>query len=249
MTRTVSLFVSCFNDAIYPRTARAAQGVLERLGVKVDFPAEQTCCGQIHINTGYGSMAVPLIRHFVDVFSNSDELVSISGSCTATIREHYQELAQRTQDPVLIRRTDELVPKVHEFSQYLTDVLGVVDVGAAYPHKVCYHPTCHSLRSLHVYDSAVALLRAVRGLELVELPHAEQCCGFGGTFAVKNAPMSTAILVDKVANIFASGAETVVALDNSCLTHINGFLKRNKTGISTMHLAELLDHGVNESEV
>lgn len=242
MNRTVSLFVSCFNDVLFPATASGAVTVLERVGVKVEFPREQTCCGQIHINTGYASQAVPLVRHFVDTFSKSEAIVAISGSCTATIREHYLELANRTGDNNLVQRTAEMVPRVFEFSEYLTNVLGLVDVGASYPHKVCYHPTCHSLRSLHIYSSVVSLLQGVHGLELVELPHAEQCCGFGGTFSVKNSPMSTAIMADKIASIVASGAETVVALDNSCLTHISGGLRRNKTGISVMHIAELLSH-------
>ncbi len=248
MTRKASLFVSCFNDVLYPETARSAIRVLEKIGVEVEFPSNQTCCGQIHINTGYSGMAVPLVRHFVDAFSGSKEIVAISGSCTATIREHYLRMAEKTGDLELVERTRELVPRVFEFSEYLTGVLGVADVGSSYPHRVCYHPTCHSLRSLHVWDSAITLLKAVRGLELVDLPHAEQCCGFGGTFSVKNSAMSSAILADKVANILASGAETVVALDNSCLSNIAGALKRNKTGVSVMHLAEVLAHGIDREE-
>lgn len=248
MTRTVSLFVSCFNDMMFPKTARAATEVLRKLDVNVQFPSEQTCCGQIHINTGYAAMAVPLIKHFVETFSGATEVVALSASCTATIREHYLELASRTHDRELISRTEELIPKVFEFSEYLTGVLGVTDVGASYPHKVTYHPTCHSLRSLHIYDSAIELLGAVKGLELVDLPYAEQCCGFGGTFAVKNFFMSTAILADKTANIVGAKVETVVALDNSCLMHIAGSLRRNGTGISAMHLAEVLAQGINDGE-
>ncbi len=244
MTRSVSLFVSCFNDTLYPNTARAANVVLKSLGVSVQFPERQTCCGQIHVNTGYASMAVPLVRNFVNTFSGAEEIVAISGSCTAMLREHYQELANRTNDVNLISKTSELVPRVFEFSEYLTDVLGVSDVGATYPHRVSYHPTCHSLRSLHIYESAIKLLSAVRGLQLVDLAYAEQCCGFGGTFSVKNSPMSTAILADKVANIVSAKVEAVVALDNSCLMHISGALKRNNTGVSVMHVAEVLAHGL-----
>ena len=246
MTRSVSLFVSCFNDMFYPKTAQAADLVLRSLGVRVQFPQDQTCCGQIHVNTGYASMAVPLVRNFVNTFSQAEEIVAISGSCTAMVREHYQELASRTNDAKLISMTSELVPRVFEFSEYLTDVLGVSDVGATYPHRVSYHPTCHSLRSLRIYESAIKLLGAVRGLQLVDLAYAEQCCGFGGTFSVKNSPMSTAILADKVANIVSARVETVVALDNSCLMHISGALKRNNTGVSVMHLAEVLAHGLSD---
>ncbi|MDA8081981.1 MAG: (Fe-S)-binding protein [Actinomycetota bacterium] len=245
MTRSVSLFVSCFNDMLFPNTARAANVVLRSLGVKVEFPRRQTCCGQIHVNTGYASMAVPLVRNFVNTFSGAEEIVAISGSCTAMVREHYLELANRTNDVNLISKTRELVPRVFEFSEYLTDVVGVSDVGATYPHRVSYHPTCHSLRSLHIYESAIKLLGAVRGLQLIDLSFAEQCCGFGGTFSVKNSPMSTAILADKVANIVNAKVETVVALDNSCLLHISGALKRNNTGVSVMHLAEVLAHGLD----
>ncbi len=248
MTRTVSLFVSCFNDMMFPKTARAAVEVLNKLNVKVEFPDEQTCCGQIHFNTGYASMAVPLVKHFVESFSDSNEVVALSASCTAMIREHYLELASRTHDDELISGTEELVPKVFEFSEYLTEVLGVTDVGASYPHKVSYHPTCHSLRSLHIYHSAIALLGAVKGLELVDLPYAEQCCGFGGTFSVKNSAMSTAMLADKTANILNARVETVVAVDNSCLMHISGALRRNGTGISVMHLAEVLAQGMDGGE-
>ncbi|NNN19747.1 MAG: (Fe-S)-binding protein [Acidimicrobiaceae bacterium] len=248
MARTLSLFVSCFNDTLYPKTAKSAEVVLNSLGIKVEFPRKQTCCGQIHINTGFASGAIPLMRNFIDTFEASEEIVALSGSCTAMIREHYQDLAERTHDSGLIARTEELVPRVFEFSEYLTNVLGITDVGASYPHRVVYHPTCHSLRSLHIYDSAVRLLCAVKGLELVVLPYAEQCCGFGGTFSIKNSAMSAAILADKVGNIVSARAETVVALDNSCLMHISGALRRNNTGISVMHLAEVLAHGLEAIE-
>lgn len=242
MTRTVSLFVSCFNDLLFPKTAWSAVRVLERMGLRVEFPEEQTCCGQIHLNTGYASMAVPMVRNLVRTFSEAEEVVTISGSCTALIREHYLELAIRSGDSKLVDETALLIPRVHEFSEFLTDELGITDVGAYYPHRVGYHPTCHSLRSLHRYESVIEILKAVEGLELVDLPNAEQCCGFGGTFAVKNPAMSTAILADKVVGIMSSGAEAVVSLDNSCLMHIGGALKRNNSGVSVMHLADVLAH-------
>lgn len=222
--------------------------VLERLDVSVDFPRKQTCCGQMHFNTGYGDMAIPLLENFVEAFHRSTHIVSTSASCAAMIKENYLSLAERTGKQNLIKGVEALLPKIFEFSQYLTEVLGVLDVGAYYPHRVTYHPTCHSLRSLGIYDSAIKLLSNIRGIEIVELPSAEQCCGFGGTFAIKNADMSTAMLFDKISNIKSTKAETVVGLDNSCLMHIGGGLSRNNSGVSVLHLAEVLASGICESD-
>lgn len=240
-----SLFISCFNDFLFPESVEAAVRVLRHLDVQVSVPKGQTCCGQIHYNTGYGDMAIPLVRAFVDRFKDFDAVISISGSCTAMVREQYQRLAYRTNDQKLIKATEDLSKRIFEFTDYLTKVLGIESTGSYYPHRVTYHPTCHSLRSLHIYESALKLLRNVKGLELVELPHAEQCCGFGGTFSVKNEPVSTAMLFDKMANIEKTGAETLVALDNSCLMHIGGGLRRINSGISVMHIAEVLASGLD----
>lgn len=245
MTRTASLFVSCFNDTLFPASAQAAIKVLNKVGVEIDVPSDQTCCGQIHFNTGYASMAVPLVSHFVETFSGANEIVALSGSCVAMVKDSYVELAMRTKDEKLISRTIEITTKIYEFSQYLTEVLGVIEIGSVFAHRVTYHPTCHSLRSLQVYDSAIRLLQGVCGLELVDLPQAEQCCGFGGTFSVKNQPVSTAMLSDKLSNIDSTKAEVVVAADNSCLMHIGGGLKRNGMGVSVIHLAEVLACGID----
>lgn len=245
MNRTASLFISCFNDTLFPASAQAAIKVLNKLGVEVDVPKNQTCCGQIHFNTGYASMAVPLVSHFVETFSDSQEIVALSGSCVAMVKDYYVELAMRTGDEKLITRTIEIASKIYEFSQYITEVLGVSEVGSTFSHRVTYHPTCHSLRYLHVYDSAIKLLKGVAGLELIDLPRAEQCCGFGGTFAVKNSPVSTAMLSDKLSNIASAKVEVVVAVDNSCLMHIGGGLRRNNMGVSVMHLAEILASGID----
>jgi len=224
----VALFVTCFNDTLFPSVGRAVVEVLERLGHQVDFPLEQTCCGQMHFNTGYRPETATLAARFADVFADCDVIVSPSGSCTALVREHYRELIGRPP------------PAVYEFSELLVDVLGVTDVGAYYPHRVTYHPTCHSLRMLHVGDRPLRLLRAVRGLELVELPAAEECCGFGGTFALKNADVSAAMLADKMRHVLDTGAEVCTAGDTSCLMHIGGGLSRGRTGVKTVHLAEIL---------
>ncbi|SER39217.1 L-lactate dehydrogenase complex protein LldE [Faunimonas pinastri] len=236
----VSLFISCFNDTLFPQTGQAVVSVLERLGHSVDFPMEQTCCGQMHLNSGYRDETVGLMRRFLDVFEPCDVIVCPSSSCVSTVRTSYPRLAREMGDAELIRRTDALAGKVFEFSEFLVRKLGVEDVGAYYPHRVTYHPTCNSLRALKITDAALALLRNVRGLELIELPKSEECCGFGGTFAVKNADTSIAMLTDKLANIRSTQAEVCTAVDNSCLMHIAGGLSRERSGRRALHLAEIL---------
>jgi L-lactate dehydrogenase complex protein LldE len=236
----VALFITCFNDTLFPRTGQAVVQVLERLGHEVEFPLEQTCCGQMHANSGFQLEAVPLLRRFVRVFGPYEAVVCPSGSCVGMVVEHYPRLAKLAGDTALAREVEQLRPRVHEFSTFLTDVVGVEDVGAYFPHRVTYHPTCHTLRSLRVGEAPLRLLRAVRGIELVELPSDSECCGFGGTFAVKNAAVSTAILADKLEHVIATRAEVCTALDNSCLMHIGGGLSRLQAGVRTMHLAEIL---------
>jgi L-lactate dehydrogenase complex protein LldE len=234
----VTLFVTCLTDTLVPETGIATVRLLERLGHEVHFPRGQTCCGQMHLNTGYRSEAAELARRFVRVFAGADAVVAPSASCVATVREYYPALAEG--DPQLEQWVEALVPRVFELSEFLVGTLGVEDVGAAYPHRVTYHPTCHSLRSLHVGDAPYRLLRAVRGLELVELPDATECCGFGGTFAIKNADTSAAMLADKVRTVLDTRAEVCAAADNSCLMHIGGGLSRLRSGVRTAHLAEIL---------
>ncbi|MBW3602461.1 MAG: (Fe-S)-binding protein [Actinobacteria bacterium] len=236
----VSLFITCFNDTLFPDTGRAVVTLLERLGHTVDFPLEQTCCGQMHFNTGYQREVVPLVRRFVDTFADSEAVVTPSGSCAGMVRDHYGRMAEVAGDAGLAEAVARLSPRVQELSELLVDTLGVVDVGAYYPHRVTYHPTCHSLRALHVGDKPLRLLRAVRGIDLVELPAASECCGFGGTFALKNADTSTAILSDKLRHVLDTRAEVLTAGDNSCLMHIGGALSRQRTGVRTAHLAEIL---------
>ncbi len=236
----VSLFITCINDTLYPRTGQAVVSVLERLGHEVAFPTAQTCCGQMHNNSGYQHEAVDLVRRFVDVFDTADAVVVPSTSCTATIRTQYLRLASFAGDTKLAARVAALVPRVWEFSQFLTDKLGLEDVGAYYPHRVTYHASCNSLRALNLGDRPMRLLRKVRGMDLVELDRIDECCGFGGTFAVKNAEVSTAMLADKMRHILDTRAEICTAGDNSCLMHIGGGLSRQRTGVRTVHLAEIL---------
>ena len=214
--------------------------VLERLGHEVVFPAEQTCCGQTHVNSGYRSDALALARRFVRVFGEEEIVVSPSSSCVGNVRELYRELAHEAGDADLARAVDALAPRVLELSELLVGRLGVTDEGAFFPHRVAYHPTCHSLRVTRVGEAPLTLLGSVRGLELMPLPRADECCGFGGTFAIKNADTSSAMLSDKCDELEASGAEVCTAVDASCLLQIGGGLARRGTGVRTMHLAEIL---------
>ena len=214
--------------------------VLERLGHTVDFPAGQTCCGQMHYNTGYQAEAMPLLERFVAQFKESEAVVVPSSSCVTMMRDHYPKMAHEIGKVELIAEVDRLLPKVFEFSEFLTKRLGLEDVGAYFPHRVTYHASCHGLRNLGLGDGPVRLLRAVRGIDLVELKGLEECCGFGGTFAVKNADVSGAMLADKVSAVLETKAEACTACDNSCLMQIEGALHRQKTGVRTVHLAEIL---------
>jgi len=236
----ISLFITCFNDTIFPGTGKAVVSLLERLGHSVDFPMAQTCCGQMHYNTGYQRETIPLVRHFVDVFGDAEVVVSPSASCVGMVHELYAKVAELAEDKGLARAVRELIPRVFELSTFLVRKLGVEDVGAYFPHRVTYHPTCHSLRLLRVGDAPERLLRKVRGIDLVELLHADECCGFGGTFAVKNADTSIAMLSDKIRCVLNTGAEYCASADNSCLMHIGGALHRERAGVNPIHIAEIL---------
>ncbi len=232
--------VTCINDAMFPDTGKAVVRLLRRLGVEVDFPAAQTCCGQPMVNTGYLDEAVPVVRAYAEAFAGYDAIVTPSGSCAGSARHQHGIVARRSGDPALVDAVAELGPRVYELSEFLVDVLEVTDVGAYFPHKVTYHPTCHSLRMLGVGDRPRRLLEAVRGITLVDLPAAQECCGFGGTFAVKNSDTSVAMGADKARHVRETGAEVLVAGDNSCLMHIGGMLSRQQGGVRVMHLAEIL---------
>ncbi|UOE18627.1 (Fe-S)-binding protein [Thermobifida halotolerans] len=234
----IALFITCVNDTLFPRTGQAVVRLLERLGHEAVFPTEQTCCGQMHFNTGYRRDAQKLAVRFVRTFADHDVVLAPSGSCAAMIRDNYARLGRTGSR--LERAAAEVAPRVLDLSELLVDVLGVTDVGAYFPHRVAYHPTCHGMRLLGLGDRPTRLLRAVRGLELVELADAEECCGFGGTFAVKNPDVSAAMGWDKARNVAATGAEVLCAVDNSCLMHIGGTLRRQRSGVRVMHLAEIL---------
>jgi len=236
----IALFVTCLADTLYPDAGRATVALLERLGHQVEFPPGQTCCGQMHVNTGYQRDALPLVRRYVETFQDRGVIVAPSGSCVGSVRHQHAMVARACGDEVLAHRAEAVGRRTFELSQLLIDVLGVEDVGAYYPHRVTYHPTCHSLRMLRAGDRPLRLLRRVGGLELVDLPDAEVCCGFGGTFALKNADTSTAMLADKMRNVLSTRAQVCSASDSSCLMHIGGGLSRLRAGVTTVHLAEIL---------
>jgi L-lactate dehydrogenase complex protein LldE len=236
----VSLFITCYNDTLFPNTGKAVVHVLERLGHTVEFRPEQTCCGQMHWNTGYLREAVPIIRHFVDVYRDAEIVVAPSSSCISMMRDHYLKAAEMAQDTKLAADVEALLPRVFEFTEFLVKKLGVDEVGATFAHKVTLHTSCHSQRSLHLGDIPVRLLKNVRSLELLGIANPQECCGFGGTFSIKNADVSSAMLADKVRDVLNTGAEVCTAVDNSCLMHIYGSLHRQRTLVRTAHIAEIL---------
>ncbi|MFI5805111.1 (Fe-S)-binding protein [Streptomyces sp. NPDC051561] len=240
----VALFVTCVNDAVFPATGIAVVKLLERLGVTVDFPRSQTCCGQPQYNTGYRRDTEPLVRRTAEAFEGYDCVVTPSGSCAAMIRDNYPRIgrlqSKEGRGSDLTRAAGSLVPRTYELTEFLLDVLKVTDVGAYFPHTVTYHPSCHGLRMLGLGERPRKLLEAVKGLELKELPGAEECCGFGGTFALKNSDVSAAMGEDKVRNAVSTGADFLCGADNSCLMHLGGMLRRQGAPLRALHLAEIL---------
>lgn len=236
----IALFTTCLVDGMFPSVGRATVRLLERLGHEVIVPAAQVCCGQMHVNTGYLDDALPVVANHVRAFEPYDLVVAPSGSCVGSARHQQAMVADRAGEVGLAKDARALASRTYELSELLVDVLGLEDVGAWYPHRVTYHPTCHSLRLLKVGDRPLRLLRAVEGIEVVELPQADSCCGFGGTFALKNHEVSSAMLDDKVRNVVESGARIVTMGDSSCLLHIGGGLSRQRTGVDAVHLAEVL---------
>jgi L-lactate dehydrogenase complex protein LldE len=235
-----SLFITCYNDTLYPETGRAVVRLLEKLGVELDFLPRQTCCGQMHANTGFRAEAYSQAKRFVRLYRDAESVVIPSSSCVAMIRDQYPGLFQELGNEALRQELAVLLPRVFELSEFLIDRLGVEDVGAYFPHRVVYHASCHGVRALHLGDRPYRLLAKVRGLELATLPNVDRCCGFGGTFSVKNAEVSSAMLAVKLQDIVSTGAEYCTALDNSCLMHLGGAMHRQYAGMKTLHLAQIL---------
>lgn len=240
MTKTVALFATCANDVMFPNTPIATVKLLERLGCKVEFPAEQTCCGQIFTNTGYFDQAMGSVKSFLKAFERYEYIVGPSGSCVGSVRHQHEMLARRDAGDKIADRVAAVASRTYDISEFLIDVLGVTDVGAYFPHKVTYHPTCHSARVAKVGDRPYQLLEAVRGIKLLDLPDKDTCCGFGGTFSLKNPDVSVTMAGDKARNVASTGAEYLVAGDNLCLLNISGVLNRTNAGIKPIHLVEIL---------
>ena len=236
----VALFIPCFVDQLFPNVAIAMVNVLRRLNVEVDYPQAQTCCGQPAFNTGYWDEARTLAQRHCEVFARADTIVCPSGSCTAMVRNFYNELFHGPDSAEWRERFARVQPRVREFSEFIVNELGVDDVGARFPARVTYHDACHLLRELHISDEPRRLIRAVTDVDFVEMDAPDTCCGFGGTFSVKYGEISNAILEEKIARIAASGVEYVIANDSSCLMQIAGGLSRARSPVKTMHLAELL---------
>ncbi|MDB4867002.1 MAG: protein of unknown function cysteine-rich region domain protein [Cohnella sp.] len=241
----VSLFITCLGDALYPRVGEAMARLLARNGVVLDFPRVQTCCGQPAFNSGYWKEARTTARTILEAFEDSDFVISPSGSCTGMIH-HYPKLFEN--EPVWLEKAENLQRKSYEFTQFLVQVMGITDVGASFPFKVTYHPSCHGSRLLGVREEPLELMRNVKGLELVPLPFAEDCCGFGGTFAVKMADISGAMVTEKTDHVLESEAEVLVGLDMACLMNIAGNLRYRGGAVRVIHLAELLEEGVSRHD-
>jgi len=237
----VSLFITCLSDAIYPRVGEAMVRLLARYGVTLEFPPIQTCCGQPAFNSGYWNEARTTAKTIIEAFEDSDFVIAPSGSCTGMIH-HYPKLFEN--DPAMLDKALTLQSKTYEFTQFLVNVLGVTDVGATFRHKVTYHPSCHGSRLMGIKDEPMELMTHVKGLEFVPLPHAEDCCGFGGTFAVKMSDISGAMVNEKSDHVKETEAEVLVGLDMACLMNIAGNLRYRNEPVKVMHLAELLYEGV-----
>ena len=241
----VALFATCIGDVMFPQAPQATTHLLERLGIEVAFPEKQACCGQMHVNTGYYPEALPIIKNHVEAFSpvldgEWDAIVVPSASCVGSARHQQAMVARSLGDEALAKKAEGIAAKTYELTEFLCDILGTDDVGAYFPHTVTYHPTCHSLRIAKIGDRPYRLLQNVGGATYVPLPEEKSCCGFGGTFSMKNSAVSSAMLADKMANVMSTKAEILVAADYSCLMHIAGGLSKMRSGVRSMHIAEVL---------
>ncbi|HWR05514.1 (Fe-S)-binding protein [Sporomusa sp.] len=237
-----SIFITCICDSMYPQVGESMVRVLEKLGVTLDFPPEQTCCGQPALSSGYWEYAKPVAETMLTAFKDSEYIVAPAGSCITAIKEYYPVLFEKNSDQY--RQAKELIGKVYEFSEFVVKVLKKEDVGASFPHRVTYHSSCHARRFLNTDQYIHTLLKNIREIDYVPLPHEEACCGFGGTFAVKLPEISEAMVDEKVRNILETKADVLIGTDLSCLMNITGRLRKQKSNVRVMHMAELLDEGM-----
>ncbi len=240
MARTTQLFVTCLIDTLYPETGEAVVRVLQRSGATVDFPRDQTCCGQPAFNAGMRPQARQMAEYTIRILENSPgDIVIPSGSCTGMIRQGYQELF--ADDADWLERSQAIANRTYEFTQYLVDVIGVENLDAKFPHTLSYHASCHLLRDLEIDEQPQRLLEKVKGAELIPLPKREECCGFGGLFSIEHPEISKAMLDRKIDNLITSGASILVSCDAGCVAHISGGLQRNKISLQAVHIADILD--------
>ena len=237
-TKNVTLFVQCLVDGIYPEVGEAMVTIFNKLGISVNCPSDQTCCGQPAFNAGYRKAARVAAKRFIEIFEDAESIVCPSGSCVNMVKNDYGELFK--DDPKWFERAIQVGQRTFELSQYIVDILKIDDVGASYNGKVTYHDSCHLLRSLGISEQPRRLIRNIKSAELVEMKDSDRCCGFGGTFSIKYPVISTAMVDDKVHNIIASGADTVTGCDVSCLMNIQGRLSRIGSSVKTLHIAQLL---------
>ncbi len=235
---TVTLFIQCLVDGIYPEVGEAMVRIFHKLGIDLICPPQQTCCGQPAFNAGYRREARVAAKRFINIFESADTIVCPSGSCVTMVRHHYPQLFEK--DALWLQRSRKVAAKTFELTEYLVDILGVDDLGANYDGRITYHDSCHLLRNLRVHEQPRKLLSKVSGAEFIEMHDSDRCCGFGGSFSVKYADISEAMVADKVNNIIASGADTVVGCDMGCLMNIEGILSRKGSAIKTMHIAQIL---------
>ena len=243
MKPKVTLFIQCIVDSVFPQVGQSMVRILDHLGVSMNYPPDQTCCGQPAFNSGYRSEARAAAKRFIEIFEDAETIVCPSGSCVSMVRNHYVDLFEN--DVRWLERARHVAEKTFEFSEFLVDVLKVEDVGASFEKRVTYHDSCHLMRGINVSRQPRKLIAHVKGIDFVEMHDSDRCCGFGGAFSFKYPDISTAMLEDKVRNIEDSGAGVVVGCDMGCLMNIQGMLNRKSSNIKTMHIAELLDHETN----
>ncbi len=235
----VQLFIPCYIDQLYPQTAHNVWAILEKAGCSIQYNPEQTCCGQPAFNSGYLNESTALAQKFIDDYPHDTPIVSPSGSCTGYIKKHYAQVLGN--DPMRLERFEQIKDNVFELSDFLVNQLGVTDLGAHFPHKVTYHDSCSALREYGIKEEPRALLRKVKGLELIEMPNSETCCGFGGTFAVKHTEISTAMVANKLRSAIETGVKYIVTTEASCLMNINGYAQKNGIDVRAIHLADILN--------
>ena len=235
---TMTLFIQCLVDGIYPEVGEAMARIFHKLGINLICPPQQTCCGQPAFNAGYRREARVAAKRFIDIFETADAIVCPSGSCVTMVRHHYPQLFEK--DALWLQRARKVAAKTYELTEYLVDILGVYDLGAHYDGRITYHDSCHLLRNLRILEQPRKLLSKVSGAEFIEMHDSDRCCGFGGSFSVKYADISEAMVADKVNNIIVSGADTVVGCDMGCLMNIEGMLSRKGSDIKIMHIAQIL---------